>query len=168
MADHRKRIPELINTLNLEPHPEGGFFSEVYRSDGTIQTENGEFPDGRCFSTSIYYLLRSEDISKFHRIKSDEIWHHYEGSSITIHLIFQGGLYETRSLGKNLKNGQRPQHVVPAGGWFGVTVDYPDSFALCGCTVAPGFEFRDFEMAERDVMLEKFPNHESIINKLLP
>ena len=168
MIDYKQRKSELINTLNLEPHPEGGFFSEFYRSDGTIKTENGKFPDSRCYSTSIYYLLGSEDISKFHRIKSDEIWHHYEGSSITIHLIFQDGQYKTHSLGKDLKNGQMPQHVVPGGTWFGVTVDDPDCFALCGCTVAPGFEFRDFEMAERDVMLKKYPEHESIIKKLLP
>ena len=168
MADYKKRKSELIETLNLEPHPEGGFYTEVYRSEDTIKTENGKFPGGRCFSTSIYYLLGSEDISKFHRITSDEIWHHYEGSSITIHIIFQDGNYEIRSLGKDLATGQRPKHVVPAGAWFGVTVDGPENFALCGCTVAPGFEFRDFEMAEREIMLEKYPEYEFIIKKLLP
>ncbi len=161
------RKEELIEELRLKPHPEGGYYSETYRSKGIIKTEDGEFPDGRNFGTSIYYLLGSDDISKLHRIKSDEIWHHYEGSSITIHMIHPNGEYNKLSLGKDLTKGQYPQQIVPAGAWFGVTVDVADSYVLCGCTVAPGFDFQDFEMAEIKSMLEAFPQHQEIIEVLL-
>lgn len=160
------RINDLVETLNLEPHPEGGYYTEVYRSEGIIETEEDDFPDGRHFSTSIYYLLKSEDQSYFHRIKSDEVWHHYEGSSLTIHLISRSGSYREIHLGKNLRKGQKPQQIVPSGYWFGVTVDEPDSYSLCGCTVSPGFDFDDFEMADRETLLRKFPDHKEIITKL--
>ena len=162
----KSRIEQLIDTLNLQAHPEGGHYTEVYRSDGIIETDEDGFPDGRHYSTSIYYLLEGEDQSHFHRIKSDEVWHHYEGSSITIHLISPTGSYRTLSVGKDLEKGQKPQQIVPAGYWFGVTVDEPDSYALCGCTVSPGFDFDDFEMADRADLLEQFPEHEEIIKKL--
>ncbi|MDZ7719964.1 MAG: cupin domain-containing protein [Balneolaceae bacterium] len=160
------RISELIDRLNLKSHPEGGYYTEVYRSDGIIETDKDDFPDGRHYSTSIYYLLGSDDQSQFHRIKSDEVWHHYEGSPITIHLISQSGTYRKLNVGKDLEAGQKPQHIVPAGYWFGVTVDDPDRFALCGCTVSPGFDFDDFELADRDDLLAQFPDHEEIIKKL--
>lgn len=162
----KSRISQLIKKLNLQSHPEGGYYTEVYRSEGIIETEEDAFPDGRHFSTSIYYLLESDDQSNFHRIKSDEVWHHYEGSSITIHLISEAGSYRKLHVGKDFEMGQKPQQVVPAGYWFGVTVDDPDSYALCGCTVSPGFDFDDFEMADRAVFLNQFPKHEEIIKKL--
>lgn len=162
----KSRIEELIKKLNLQPHPEGGYYTEVYRSEGIIETDDDDFPDGRQFSTSIYYLLGSGDQSHFHRIKSDEVWHHYEGSSITIHLISKTGSYRKLHIGKDLESGQKPQHTVPAGSWFGVTVDEPESYALCGCTVSPGFDFDDFVMADRNDLLDQFPGHEEIIKKL--
>lgn len=157
-----ERVNELINELQLTPHPEGGYFAETYRSNSVIENI------GRNTSTAIYYLLKSDEISHFHRIKSDELWHHYEGSPLTIHVIHQDSLYEALYLGKEITTGQKPQHVVPGGAWFGVTVDKPDSYALCGCTVAPGFDFKDFEMGNRYQMLQAFPEHEAIIKKLLP
>lgn len=161
------RKDELIKSLKLQPHPEGGFFSEVYRSDEVFsKSEGGAFPTGRNYSTGIYYLLGSEDISCFHRIKSDEVWHHYEGSSITIHVIHEDGLYEALYLGKELSDQQQPQCVVPAGAWFGVTVDKPDHYVLCGCTVSPGFDFEDFEMADRRILMNKYSEHEKIIKAL--
>lgn len=162
-----ERKAELIESLNLQPHPEGGFFAEIYRSREEIRVGKDDgFPSGRNYSTGIYYLLGSEDISCFHRIKSDEVWHHYEGSSITIHVIHEDGRYEALHLGKNLSNQQQPQCVVPAEAWFGVTVDEPDHYVLCGCTVSPGFDFEDFEMADLGRMLQAFPEHEAIIRKL--
>ncbi|NBC67131.1 MAG: hypothetical protein GVY07_15920 [Bacteroidetes bacterium] len=160
------RIEQLIEHLNLQPHPEGGHYTEVYRSEGIIEVDEDEFPDGRHYSTSIYYLLGAEDQSHFHRIKSDEVWHHYEGSSITIHLISPTGSYRKLLIGKDLEKGQKPQQTVPSGYWFGVTVDDPESYALCGCTVSPGFDFDDFKMADRADLLEQFPEHEEIIKKL--
>lgn len=162
------RKETLIHHLRLKPHPEGGYYSEVYRSKGVIKTTDGSFPDQRNYSTSIYYLLGGKDISKLHRIRSDEIWHHYEGNSLTIHLIYPEGNYEKLLLGKDLTAGQQPQHVVPAGCWFGVTPVDSHGFTLAGCTVAPGFDFRDFEIADRNEMLRKFPGQEPVINILLP
>lgn len=165
MKMDRKKV--LIESLNLQPHPEGGFFAEIYRSREKFNYgEDRAFPAGRNYSTGIYYLLGSEDISCFHRIKSDEVWHHYEGSAITIHVIHEDGQYEALHLGKNLSDRQQPQCVVPSGAWFGVTVDEPDHYALCGCTVSPGFDFEDFEMADRGLMFQAFPEHEAIIRKL--
>lgn len=162
----QSRPEELIQALNLQPHPEGGYYAEVYRSEGLIETEKDDFPDGRNYSTSIYYLLKSDDQSDFHRIKSDEVWHHYEGSPVTVHLISESGKYRKVHVGKNLEMGQKPQQIVSAGHWFGVTVDDPDSYTLCGCTVSPGFDFDDFEMAGRNTLLKKFPDHENIIRRL--
>lgn len=162
----KSRIEELVEKLNLQPHPEGGHYTEVYRSEGIIETDEDGFPDGRHFNTSIYYLLESDDQSHFHRIKSDEVWHHYEGSAITIHLISETGSYRKLHVGKDLESGQKPQQIAPAGYWFGVTVDDPDSYALCGCTVSPGFDFDDFEMADRATLLRKYSQYEEIIKKL--
>lgn len=157
---------KIIEYLGLQPHPEGGFYTEVYRSEGIIETPKDNFPDGRHFSTSIYYLLESGDQSHFHRIKSDEVWHHYAGSPITIHMITPAGSYRKIHIGKDIETGQKPQQIVPANYWFGVTVDEPDSYALCGCTVSPGFDFEDFEMAERETLLDQYPKHDEIIKKL--
>lgn len=168
MGIYQLRIQELISSLQLQPHPEGGYYTEVYRSGGIIEIEEDEFPDGRNYNTAIYYLLGSDDQSHFHRIRSDEIWHHYEGSPITIHMISNLGEKRTLHLGKDLENGQKPQHVVPAGYWFGVCVDDPDNYALCGCTVSPGFDFDDFEVADRTDLLNQFPEHKEIIKKLTP
>ncbi|MEX0662315.1 MAG: cupin domain-containing protein [Balneolaceae bacterium] len=159
------RIKRLVDKLDLEPHPEGGYFKEMYRSDEKIEGE-GEFPAGRSFGTSIYFLLEGTDRSKFHRIKSDEIWHFYEGSSATIHIIHSDGFYETLYLGSDLDSGYQFQHVVPAHSWFGVSVDQPDGYLLAGCTVAPGFDFGDFEMGDAYKLKQAFPEHESIIEKL--
>lgn len=158
------RKDELIQILKLKQHPEGGFFNETYRSSETAQ-----FPalsGQRSYSTGIYFLLGGNDISHFHRIKSDEMWHHYEGSALTIHIIHEDGLYEALHLGKNVQNGEAFQHIVPAGAWFGATVDSPEEYTLVGCTVSPGFDFSDFEMGDRYQLLQAFPEHESIIKKL--
>jgi len=159
---------QIIQALDLMPHPEGGYFAETYRSEGVIPSTADLVSEERNVSTAIYYLLRSKDISRFHRIRSDEVWHHYMGVAVTIHIIHDDGLYEAKYVGKSLEDGEKPQCVIPAGSWFGATVDKENSFALCGCTVAPGFDFDDFEMADRYRMLQAFPEHEAIIEKLLP
>lgn len=157
----------LIETLNLQPHPEGGYYSETYRSKNQFHMESPKtFPHGRNYSTGIYYLLRSEDFSCFHRIKSDEMWHYYNGSSATIHMIDESGSYKTLQLGSDYAIGQKPQIVVPANVWFGVTVDVPECFVLCGCTVSPGFSFEDFEMADRQSLIDEYPEHQNIIANL--
>ena len=157
-----------IDRLHLEPHPEGGFFRETYRSPESI--DSGALPsrfDGpRAIATAIYFLLRSHERSAFHRIKSDECWHFHTGSPLTIHVISPEGDYAARSLGSRPDLGQAFQAVVPAGSWFGATVHDPDSFSLVGCTVSPGFDFADFELAGRSDLTARYPQHRSIIEKL--
>lgn len=158
----------LIKKLNLESHPEGDYFRENYRSEGIINPESDkkEFPSGRNYFTSIYYLLQGSDTSSFHRIQSDETWHFYTGSSATIHIIHPDSLYEALYLGPEIEKGQAYQHTVPAQSWFGVSIDDQSSFILAGCTVSPGFDFSDFEMGDLYKLKQAFPEHKEIIHKL--
>ncbi len=161
-------IDEIIEQLGLEAHPEGGYYKETYRSKGTITTGNPgwEFSGGRNFSTAIYFLLTSASYSAFHRIKQDEIWHFYRGSPIKLHLIDVEGNYNTVLIGADLKQGQSLQFVVPANWWFAAEVTIADSYALVGCTVAPGFDFADFELASKKALTELYPLHKGIIARL--
>ncbi|MEO0415332.1 MAG: cupin domain-containing protein [Verrucomicrobiota bacterium] len=154
-----------IDHLMLEAHPEGGFFRETYRSADAISQSAlpDRFSGDRSASTGIYFLLRSGEFSHLHRIASDEMWHFYAGSSLTVHVIHSDGRYESIALGADVANGESFQAMVPAGAWFGATVDQPDSYALVGCTVAPGFDFADFEMADRAQLTTHYPEHRSII-----
>lgn len=156
-----------IKKLDLQKHPEGGYFKEVYRSEEKINSNalpqyfNGE----RNTSTSIYFLLKSDDFSSFHKIKSDEIWHYYQGSPLTIFIIINGKI-EKLLLGNNPENGESFQQIVPKNSWFAACVNKPSSFSLVGCTVAPGFDFNDFELATRKELLESYPTLHEKINKL--
>jgi hypothetical protein len=154
---------EIVSELDLLPHPEGGYFKETYRSSGAIPKESlEEFNGPRSFGTGIYYLLEQGQFSALHRIKSDEIWHHYHGGVLEIiELSLEAGIKKTL-LGSDLKQGQVFQHVVPAGVWFGARPVQGD-FVLVGCTVAPGFDFADFEMAKGKDLVESFPQYESLI-----
>ncbi len=165
--DVMNRIEFLKEKLDLKNHPEGGYFKETYRSTEKIGGDRiSEFPSGRSFWTAIYYLLEGKQVSKFHRIKSDETWHFYEGTPATIHIIHPDGLYEARYLGSNLDSGNEYQHVVPANSWFGVSIDDTDGYLLAGCTVAPGFDFNDFEMGDAYKLKQAFPEHKEIIESL--
>lgn len=159
---------DYIKKLGLQKHPEGGWFKEVYRSDELIQKEHlpGRFSGSRHHSTSIYFMLTSGTFSAFHRIKSDELWHFYKGSPVTIYMIDNDGKYSEILLGDDLESGETFQCVIPAGAWFGAKVIEPDSFCLVGCTVAPGFHFDDFELGEREELMKLFPQLGEIINKL--
>lgn len=157
-----------INSLGLIPHSEGGYYREIYRAEGIIAQAGlpMRYSGGRAYATTIYYLLNSGDVSHLHRLKSDEQWFHIDGSALTIHSIDPDGTYARHHIGKNLRNGERPHAVVPRGCWFGGTVDAPDSYTLVGCFVAPGFDFDDFELAERDGLLKEFPQHGAVITRL--
>lgn len=146
-----------IKTLSLLPHPEGGYYKETYRSEGTLNTVNGE----RNYSTAIYFLLEEGNFSAFHKIKSDELWHFYTGDILEVIEITPDGILKITELGP-----QNFQYCVPAGHWFGSRVKKGGQFSLVGCTVAPGFDFRDFEMAKREFLLEKFEKHTSFIREL--
>ncbi len=159
---------EWIKNLGLIKHPEGGWYKETYRSSETILKENlpNRFNGDRSFSTSIYFLLTSNEFSALHRIKQDEIWHFYDGSALSIHVIDENGKYFRLVLGREIEKNESLQIVVKAGWLFGATLNKENSFALVGCTVAPGFDFDDFEMPDRDIVMKQFPQHKDIINKL--
>ncbi len=153
---------EWIEKLELARHPEGGWFKEVYRAAETVPESAlpDRFDGDRAFSTAIYFLLESDDFSAFHRIHQDEIWHFYAGSPLTVHCINEEGAYS------QVHVGETPMAVIPAGWTFGATVDVPGGFALLGCTVAPGFDFADFEMPTRAELLTDYPAHAAIIERL--
>lgn len=157
-----------INKLGLVKHPEGGYYKEIYRSEEVIAVEAlpDRYTTQRNVSTSIYFLLDREDVSHFHKIQSDEIWHFYEGTSLTIHMIDDEGNYSLQKLGRNIEDGEVFQFVIPKGTWFAAEVINKNSFALIGCTVAPGFDFADFELAKRGELVGKFPMHKTIIDRL--
>ncbi|MCC6865234.1 MAG: cupin domain-containing protein [Ignavibacteria bacterium] len=163
-----KNAEYYIKALGLKKHPEGGWFTEVYRSDETISKENlpERFPGERNFSTSIYFLLTSESFSALHRIKSDELWHFHAGSACTIYMIGEAGNYSEIILGNDLDNGEVFQCVIPKCVWFGAKVNSTESFTLCGCTVSPGFDFEDFELGKREELVKLFPQHKTVIEKL--
>lgn len=159
---------EWITALQLRPHPEGGFFRETYRAAEGIKAEHlpPRFGGERSFCTAIYYLLRSQDFGALHTVKQDEVWHHYDGATVTLHVIDAEGKYSTMKLGRDLKLGATPQAALRGGLLFGATVDEPDSYALMGCTVSPGFDYRDFNMPGRAELLAKFPQQREVIERL--
>jgi predicted cupin superfamily sugar epimerase len=161
-------VQELVRILNLRPHPEGGWYRETYRSAETFAP--GALPDRydgpRSLATAIYFLLDATGFSALHRLKSDEQWHFYSGSALTLHVIRPDGRYETLKLGPDLARGETFQAVVPQGCWFGASVEAPGGHALVGCSVAPGFEFADFEMATQRDLCQMFPGHADLITRL--
>lgn len=160
--------PQLLaELLNLQPHPEGGYYKEVYRSKGTIpQTALPGFGGHRNYSTGIYFMLTGTNFSAFHRINSDELWHFYYGDACEVHVIHINGTHEVIRLGSDIINGEVFQAVVPAGAWFASRCSNANGYSLVGCTVAPGFDFADFEMAEREALIAEYPQHAEIISEL--
>lgn len=160
-------VRKIVEKLKLASHPEGGYFKEVYRSEELIPKEGlaERFPDSRNVSTSIYYLLEGENISHFHKIKSDEIWHFYAGTTLLLHQIDSEGKYSCINVGNNLEKGEVPQALVRNGNWFAAEVENKYSYALVGCTVAPGFDFADFELAVQKDLFNRFPQHEDLIKR---
>lgn len=158
---------DYITSLELLPHPEGGFYKETYRSEGKIPVSAlQDFGGERSFSTAIFYLLQKGDFSAFHKIKSDECWHFYAGQTLLVHVIDKEGKYYCQQLGNDILNGEKFQFAVPANCWF-ASEPAPDSeYALVGCTVAPGFDFADFEMANKENLLKEYPQHRAIIQRL--
>jgi predicted cupin superfamily sugar epimerase len=144
---------EIVRHLHLLPHPEGGFYRETYRSAAGLTTAAGQ---PRSVSTAIYYLLEDDAKSHFHRIQSDELWFFHQGQPLEILVLVDGAL-TTITLGLDLAAGQVPQAVIPAGSWFGARVQHARGFALVSCTVAPGFDFADFELAQREPLTREFP-----------
>lgn len=153
-----------IENLQLQKHPEGGWFKEVYRSDESVSKENlpERFDGNRNYSTSIYFLLEKGDFSAFHKIKSDELWHFHDGEMLEIYMISPDGELTIKKLGLNIENGENPQLVIPHSYYFAASPK--GKFTLCACTVSPGFDFNDFEMPATDDLIKLFPQHSEIIN----
>ncbi|TNF26537.1 MAG: cupin domain-containing protein [Deltaproteobacteria bacterium] len=150
---------EIINHFQMEKHPEGGYYKETYRCFDKIETMNGE----RAISTAIYFLLHEGEKSHFHKIKSDEFWHHYMGGPLRLLEITPEGQFSETIIGKDLEAGQVPQYCVNAGNWFAATPCDGSDFTLCGCTVAPGFDFEDFKLAKKKDLLLRYPQLEDLI-----
>ncbi len=165
-ASTRFTADDWIARLELEKHPEGGWYREVYRSPEAIPADAlpRRFGVAHPFSTSIYFLLRGGECAALHRLPSDEVWHFYLGSPIVVDSIAPDG-----SLARIRLSADGPfQGVVPAGHWFGASVEEasPDAFALVGCTVAPGVRFEDLELASRADLVARFPQHRVLIERL--
>lgn len=153
---------ELIRTLELKPHPEGGYYRETYRGPSLIP---GHAPS-RHYSTAIYYLLVAGARSRMHRLASDEMFHFYLGDPVTWVLLEKDGNWRKVVLGPNLAAGQSVQLLIPAGTWFGGYLDAGGKFALMGTTVAPGFEFEDFHLGTREELSRLFPQAQAEILRL--
>ncbi len=162
------RIKELVTKLDLKEHVEGGFYKETYRSSGIIKKDSvpENFDGDRNYSTGIFFLLTSDTFSAFHRIKQDEMWHFYEGSPLTIHMIDKDGVYSFQRIGLDLDGGELPQFTVPKNTWFASEVEDPNTYCLSGCTVSPGFDFADFELGERKELIKAFPKFRDVIHRL--
>ncbi|AOZ01875.1 hypothetical protein BKK81_21190 [Cupriavidus sp. USMAHM13] len=166
-------IPELIARFALQPHPEGGYYRETHRDPRRVRREGAVEEGLRHASTAIYYLLCGTAHSAWHRIRSDEVWHFYAGGPLDVHVLDPDGGVHTLHLGNALAHpGTVFQAVVPAGSWFAAEradagAD-PDGFALAGCTVAPGFEFAEFELADMPALLAAYPDHAALLARLAP
>lgn len=158
----------LIDFYQLEPHPEGGYYKRTYTAKTLLDKESlGAFFEGnRVISSAIYYLLSEGAFSAFHRIKSDELWHFYNGVALNIHVLHPNGRYELKKLGSAISNGESFQLTIEAGCWFASVPDKPDGFSFVGCTVSPGFDFADFELAKYESLAPIYPDQAELISRL--
>ena len=161
-------VDYLVKELNLLPHPEGGYYKETYRSEGLIHMNalpNG-FSGDRNIATSIFFLIEKNNFSALHKIKSDETWHFYYGDALEVIEIDENGILRITAIGNNLAKGECFQYTVKANTWFGSRVKTGGNFSLVGCTVAPGFDFNDFELGTNEMLSNLFPQHQKIINEM--
>jgi len=155
-----KYANQLVKKLRLKRHPEGGYFRHTYSADTMVNVLGYEKP--RCISTAIYYLLADHQFSAFHRVKSDELWHHYIGGSLTLYEIDDGKLLKIK-MGKD--RGEKPQVAIKANTWFAASLQRKNSYCLLGCTVSPGFDYEDWELGKRNELVTLYPQHKVIIEK---
>ena len=160
---------EIIRRLNLKPLPiEGGYFRETYRSDETVSASvlPQRFGGDRSFSTAIYYLLTADTFSALHRLPSDELFHFYLGDPVGMLQLHPDGSSCVITLGPDLKAGQQLQAVVPRAVWQGSFLCDGGRWALLGTTVAPGFDFDDYQAGERDQLIRQYPDRAKLIAQL--
>ncbi|AQQ70783.1 hypothetical protein SMSP2_01144 [Limihaloglobus sulfuriphilus] len=159
---------DIIQRFKLQAHPEGGYFTETYRSGLAFDNPavKNTYKTQHCAGTAIYYLLTSGTFSAMHRVASDEIFHFYLGDAVEMLQLLPDGSGKNISIGTDINTGQQPQVLVPAGSWQGCRLAEGGKFALMGCTVAPGFEFEDFQMADREQLIRKYPDFKKDILQL--
>lgn len=160
------KVKQYIKQLQLKKHPEGGYYREVYRSGELILPEHlpKRYKSTRNFSTSIYFLLEGKQFSAFHLLKSDELWHFYDGSNVLVYIINQDRELSFKKLGRGKDSDF--QLAIEKQNWFAAELEDKKSFALFGCTVSPGFDFDDFELGKRDDLIKKYPQHSALIKRL--
>jgi len=151
-----------VNQLHLLPHPEGGFYKEMFRSEKNFVPS--EINASRNYITSIYFLIEAENVSHFHSIQQDELWYYHDGAALIVYILNENGKLEEIKIGPNPENGEVLQAVVPANKIFGSLSS--GAFSLVSCVVAPGFDFADFKLYPKKELLERFPQHKTIIEKL--
>ncbi|MCM8529448.1 MAG: cupin domain-containing protein [Lentisphaeraceae bacterium] len=154
------RAEEIISKLELAKHPEGGWYKETHRSEEVFSTERGE----RSLATVIYFMLKDDEKSAFHRLKSDEFWYFHQGTNLTVHVIYEGGEYKKHDLGI-AGEGSFPQLYLPAGCWFAAECRENNSFSLVSCSVHPGFDFTDFELAAEKDLQKSYPQYSELISQ---
>ncbi|MFZ1518000.1 MAG: cupin domain-containing protein [Ignavibacteriaceae bacterium] len=154
-----------IQKLQLKKHPEGGYYREIYRAAESFFIEQPKKAIKRNVSTSIYFLLDGSQVSKFHRLRSDEQWHFYDGASVNIYIIDEKGKLKEIVLGKKSEQGEVFQTVIKKNCWFAAEVNNKRSFSLIGCTVSPGFDFSDFELADRATITNQYPKLSNLITR---
>ena len=162
------KAEQLIKQFALQIHPEGGWYKQTYKSKESIPAAalQGRFGGDRVFSTAIYFLLEKGSFSAFHKIKSDECWHFYDGDPLHVYVIDKNGILHTILLGNDPGQGQTFQYVVPANCWFASRPAAGSEYCFVGCTVAPGFEFDDFELANENELSVIYPQHAELIKQL--
>ena len=171
MKDHNilnNKARKYIEKFQLKAHPEGGYYREVFRAEEIILADHlpQRYKTARNYTTSIYFLLEGKQVSNFHRLKSDEQWHFYDGSSVVLYVIDEGGKLNKILLGRNIEKGESLQTVIKYNSWFAAELSDKTSCAIIGCTVAPGFDFNDFEVGKRDELLKTFPQLRELIYRL--
>lgn len=154
-----------IQKLELIKHPEGGYFREIYRAAEMIYVDPPNKKMKRNYSTSIYFLLEGNQVSKLHRLKSDELWHFYDGDTAIIHIINEKGDLSQVKLGRKIDQGEVFQTVIKKNNWFAAEIEDKRSFSLVGCTVSPGFDFSDFEFGKQNELISKYSNLEDFIKR---
>jgi uncharacterized protein len=158
----------IIRQLGLEPHPEGGFYRETYRSNESIAAAAlpPRYGNDRSLCTAIFYLLTPDSFSALHRLQSDEVFHFYLGDPVTMLQLHGDGRGETTVLGQDIMAGQQLQVIVPRGVWQGMCLNDGGRFALLGTTVSPGFDFDDFEVGTRNALKREYPSCADLIERL--
>lgn len=164
-----RNFREIIQLLNLLPHPEGGYYRRNWQSDmlaAVADDTSGKIHSLRSIGSSIIYLLPSEEVSTWHRISCDEMWHFYGGSPLKLYILDKDDGLICRILGIDLEQGQMPQFIIPRNTWFCAEVFEDESHTLCGCTLWPSFSYADFDLADPQTLKREFPLHVELIDHI--